>query len=269
MNKINWILSFLLWGQVLLLQAQTLEEQIAIPLSQPGQAGSLKVNIIHGNLKVQGYEGKEVVIRVKGKGNQMEKPEKEKEGLRRISSGGLGLEVREENNSVWVEVSPMGKLEGLEIMVPYNFSLNLETVSAKAVEVIEVRGEMEVNSVNGDIILDDVQGSAVVNTVNGDIRVIFAKVTPGVPMAFTNLNGKIEVNLPPRTAFSIKAKTEHGGVFTDFDIDLKKSGDQMQTSRQQGVYKVSLENWTIGNINGGGPEYLLKSLNGDILIKKK
>ena len=87
-------MSFILWAQVFLLQAQTLEEQIAIPLSRPGQAGNLKVNMIHGNLKVHGYNGKEVVIRIKGKGNDMEKPGKEKEGLRRISSEGFEPVVR-------------------------------------------------------------------------------------------------------------------------------------------------------------------------------
>lgn len=268
MKKIFYILSLLLWGQVLPLQSQTSGEQIAVPLSRPGQAGTLIVNIIHGNLKVQGYEGKEVVIRVQGGENQPLKPGREKEGLRRISSGGLGLEVREEENTVRVEASPMGRLDGLEIMVPYNFSLKLETVSADKVEVRGVRGEQEVNNVNGNILLEDVQGSAMVNTVNGDVVVHFAKVSPGVPMAFTNLHGNIEVNLPAKTAFSLKAKTEHGGVFTDFDISLQKTGDQLQTSRRQGVYKVSMENWTTGNINGGGPEYLMKSLHGDILIKK-
>lgn len=267
MKKVYWILSILLL-QVLCLQAQSSEEQIAIPLSRPGQPGSLKVNMVHGNLKVQGYEGKEVVIRVKGKAGREEKI-KEKDGLRRISSGGIGLEVREEDNTVRVEASPAGKMEGLEILVPYNFSLKLETVSADVVEVKGVRGEMEVNNVNGDILLDEVQGSAVVNTVNGDILANFAKVTPGVPMAFTNLNGKVEVNVPPGTSFSLKAKTEHGGVYTDFDINMKKTAEALQTSKKQGVYKVSMENWTVGDINGGGPEYLMKSLNGDIMIRKK
>lgn len=269
MKKICLILSLLLWGQVLLLQGQTVEEQIAVPLSKPGQVGNLQVNMVNGNLRVQGYDGKEVVIRVKGAGNHHSKPDKEKEGLRRISSGGLGLEVREVDNTVRVEASPMGNLEGLEIMVPFNFSLRLETVNAQKLEVRGVRGEIEVNNVNGEILLEDVQGSAMVNTVHGDIIANFTKVSPGVPMAFTNLHGKIEVNLPPKTAFSLKAKTEHGGVFTDFDINLQKSGGQVQTSRKQGVYKVNMENWTTGEVNGGGPEYLMKSLHGDILIRKK
>lgn len=268
MKKIFLILSLLLWVQILPLQAQITDEQIAVPLSKPGQAGRLHVNMVQGNIKVHGYEGKEVVIRVKGGGNQHRKPDKDKEGLRRISSGGLGIEVREEGNTVQVEASPMGSLEGLEIMVPFNFSLRLETVNASKLEVRGVRGEIEVNNVNGKILLEDVQGSAMVNTVHGDIIANFTKVSPGVPMAFTNLHGKIEVNLPPETSFSLKAKTEQGGVFTDFDINLQKSGAQVQTSRKQGVYKVNMENWTTGEVNGGGPEYLMKSLHGDILIRK-
>ena len=36
-----------------------------------------------------------------------------------------------------------------------------------------------------------------------------------------------------------------------------------------GVYKISVEEWVIGDINGGGPEMTFKSFNGVILIRKK
>lgn len=269
MKKLTYLLIFVLWGQAMLLKAQTSTEQVAIPLSKPGQPGLLKVETIHGKLTVSAYDGNEVVLRIKGQEGRSPRKEEEKEGLRRISSGGFGLEATEENNVVSVVASVMDKPSEIDIMVPQRFSLKLTTVNGKVVEVKGVKGEIEVNSVNGDIILENVQGSANVNTVNGNIRVDFQQVNPESPMAFTNLNGDVEVSLPADTRFSVKAKTERGEIYTDFDIKLRSSKERVQSSSKQGLYRVNIENWTQGDVNGGGPEFLFKSLNGDILIRKK
>lgn len=267
MKKIYIMLFTLLWVQALIVEAQTREEQIAIPLSKPGQPGSLNVNILHGNLKIQGYDGKEVVVRMKVPDMKMALNNGDN-GLRRISHSGGGLEAREENNKVSIEVEATQKQVDLEIMVPRQFSLNLHTVNGDQVEVRDVNGEIVIDNVNGGILVEEVQGSAILNTVNGDIMVKFSKINPNVPMSFTNLNGKVEVSLPATAKFSVKAKTEHGGIYTDFDINLRPQQDRVQSGKKQGVYRVSIENWVQGDVNGGGPEFLFKSLNGDITIRK-
>lgn len=267
MKKIYIILSLLLWGQVLLLQAQTTEEQVAIPLSKPGQPGSLKVNMMYGNLKVQGYDGQEVVIRMQVPQNKVE-ISNASNGLRKISNNSIGLEAREENNRVSIEANSHNKHSDMEILVPRQFSLNFQVVNGKQVEVREVNGEIVIENVNGGILMEDVQGSAILNTVNGNIKVSFIKITPNVPMSFTNLNGTVEVSLPASAKFSTKAKTEHGSVYTDFDIKLRAQQERVQSSSKQGVYRVNIENWVQGDVNGGGPEFLFKSLNGDIVIRK-
>jgi hypothetical protein len=60
-----------------------------------------------------------------------------------------------------------------------------------------------------------------------------------------------------------------GEIFSDFNIDLKKRKTKTQKKGESGSIKISLDDWTYGKINNGGPEYLLKSLNGNIYIKKK
>lgn len=267
MKKLYMILSFLLWGQVLLLQAQTTEEQIAIPLSKPAEPGSLKVSILYGNLKVQGYDGEEVVIRMQVPQNKVE-VSNAPNGLRKISNNSIGLEAREENNRVSIQTNAHNRQADMEVLVPRRFSLNLQTVNGQQLEVREVNGEIVIENVNGGILVEDVEGSAILNTVNGDIQVRFLKITPNVPMSFTNLNGKVEVSLPAGARFSTKAKTEHGSLYTDFDIKLRAQQERVQSSSKQGVYRMNIENWVQGDVNGGGPEFLFKSLNGDIVIKK-
>lgn len=260
------ILSF-----IMLFSASSLaQDQVAIPLSNPDQPGKLKIGIVRGSISVNGYDGKEVIIRY---GNDDEKDrdrEVTKNGLRRISNNTIGFEAREDDNEVEIGgVSPMRDIS-FDISVPRNFSLELSTVNGGDIIVENVKGEMEIQNVNGEITLTNVSGSAVANTVNGDIKAIFNAISPNKPMAFSNLNGDIDITLPANAKVTVKMKSEWGEMYTDYDMDITRQDQgKVDASSDSGTYKVSVNNWIYGKINGGGPEYLLKSMRGDIYIRKK
>ncbi|HET6528351.1 MAG TPA: DUF4097 family beta strand repeat-containing protein [Balneolaceae bacterium] len=242
------------------------QERVVIPLTNPGEPGSLSVEVIMGSVSVTGYDGKEVIIKYSG-GQMKEEPQKvTEEGLRRISDNAIGFEVTEENNHVEIEGSPMQSVD-FEISVPRNFSLNLSSVNG-SLHVQDVAGEIELEAVNGEVSLRNINGSALVNTVNGNITAVFDDVPPNKPMAFTNLNGDIDITLPANASFNAKMKSEWGEVYTNFEMNIRTE-DKPKSSTDDGIYKVSVNNWIYGTVNGGGPEYLFKSLRGDIYIRKK
>lgn len=244
------------------------QEQIAVPLSRPGEPGKLKVSAVRGGIQVTGYDGNEVIIRYRGDNGEAEQ-EVTKDGLRRISSGSIGFEASENDNEVKIGgISPVRDVH-FEISVPRNFSLSLSLVHGDEIIVENVDGEMEISHVNGEVSLVNVNGSAVINTVNGDISASFREINPDKPMAFSNVNGDIDVTLPANARVSPKMKTEWGDVYTDFDMEIDRSGQNKIEDSDTGVYKVSVNNWIYGKINGGGPEYLFKSLRGDIYIRKQ
>ncbi len=240
------------------------QERVVIPLTNPGEPGSLSVEIINGSVTVSGYGGDEVIIRYSG-GQMKEVEEVTEDGLRRISNNSIGFEVTEENNHVEIEGSPMQSVS-FDISVPRNFSVNLSSING-SLSVQHVSGEMELETVNGEITLQNVSGSALVNTVNGDITAEFSDVNNN-PMAFTNLNGDINVTLPSSASFTAKIKSDWGEVYTDFEMNIHRNDDP-KSSTENGVYKVSINDWIYATVNGGGPEYLFKSLRGDIYIRKQ
>lgn len=247
------------------------QEQIVIPISNPDKPGTLNIGIARGSITVSGYNGKEVLIRYSDNDGQDEqKKPANKNGLRRISGSGIGFEATENNNTVEVGgVSPMHHIS-FEISVPREFSLNISTVDGEAIKVENISGEMELSNVNGEIILNNVEGSAVANTVNGDIKATFDSVNPDKPMAFSNLNGNIDITLPASTEFIAKMKSEWGDVFTDFDMDINSANqNKVNTSADSDTYRVSVNNWINGAVNGGGPEFSFKSMRGDIYIRKR
>jgi hypothetical protein len=248
--------------------AQDAGDQLTIPLSNPGKAGSLRVSLINGSLTVRGHNAKDVMVSYSGSGRTPRRENPDGQGLRRIPNNNMGLEVREENNNVRVSTSAIVQDVNLDIRVPRNFSLKLSLVNGGNLTVEEVEGEFELSNVNGSITLKDVSGSVVANSVNGNVVASFRTVTPDAPMAFSSLNGKIDVTFPNNVKMLAKMKSDQGEIFSDFDMAFDKTAESPKVTKTSSGSRVYLDNWTYGKINGGGPEVLFKNFNGNIYIRK-
>ena len=120
--------------------------------------------------------------------------------------------------------------------------------------------------------ITNVSGSVVAHSMNGKIVASINIVTPDKAMSFSTMNGKIDVTLPASIKANVKLKTNHGDIFTDFDVKLDSTAQppQVEDNRQKGGrYRVQFDRGTAGTINGGGPEIQFTTFNGDILIHKK
>ncbi len=244
-------------------------ELFSVPLSNPNEAGKLIVSQLAGSIDVMAYEGSEVIVKASF-GNRKEhyKDDKgEKNGLKRIQNSSLKIAAEEKDNVVQIINEQWNKVTNLEIKVPKNFSLKLATVNKGNINVKGVNGELEISNVNGEISMEDVSGSASADTVNGDIKVNFISVTNGANMVFSSLNGDLDVTFPNSVKANLKLKSEQGDIFTDFEMAVDQQKAVAKTDRSSSTYKVEIEQWVSGKINGGGPEMMLKTYNGDIIIR--
>lgn len=245
------------------------QNTIEVPLTDPGEPGKLSINAMFSDeITVRSHDQQNVIINYSGDGIREDESEAMKNGMKRISGGGMGLEVVEDNNEVEISTGPF-PTDDLEmtVYVPRNFSIKLSTVQGD-VSVFGVEGELEISAVNGDIELGDISGTVLVNSVNGDMNVDFNKVTPGSPMSFTGVNGDMDIAFPANARFTAKMKTEWGDVYTNFDMDIDREGTRSESDENEG-FKIAINKWIIGKVNGGGPEFLFKTLHGDISIRKK
>ncbi len=247
-----------------LVQAQS---DLRIPLTNPNAPGKLKVHSVYADeIYIKGYDGDEVRIIINGEDEDLEDAYN-RNGLRKISSGGGGVEVTEDNNVVSVRTAPNNDDLDLEIWVPVNFSA-IVNLTHGDVMVENINGEHEIKATNGDVEMMKIGGSLICNSINGDIEVEFTSVMENAPMSFNGLNGDIEVTFPADTRFNGKMKTDYGDVYTNFDMVIDRTGSSKETSERNGVYSVTINKWITGKVNGGGPEYLFKTLHGDIEISK-
>ncbi len=270
-NLLPIIITLLLTGATTILAQSDTKEQLVIPLSEPNKPGSLDLGLINGFIHVVGYSGKDVVIDAVSRPRTTSQNEERgnTSGMRRIPTGnGLDISAEEKNNRVRVNASSHQKPVNLTIKVPQRFSLKLSTINNGDITVENVNGELEINNVNGPIELTNISGSAVANTINGDLKATFRDVSANAPMAFSTLNGRIDVTLPASAKANMKLKSDRGDIFSDFDIAIDKNQPKATRSTQTGMYKVSVDDWVYGKINNGGPEVMMKSMQGSIYVRK-
>ncbi|MEM9324085.1 MAG: DUF4097 family beta strand repeat-containing protein [Bacteroidota bacterium] len=268
MNKLI-ILFALMMGWTCALKAQdTDKKRLAITLANPGERGRLEVSQINGSITVAGYDGEEVIVEGESSAVDNERSKPAPAGMKRIASNPVRMSARQDNNVVEVSTESWKRRMDLSIKVPRNFDLHLGTVHG-TIDVKDIEGELEVSGVNGGIVLEEITGSAVCNTVNGAVKVRLKKVTADVPMSFVTLNGDVDITLPEAVKAQAKMRSERGEIFSDFDMVISPSETtKSPKEKNPNEYEISIDEWTIGAINGGGPEHTFKNMNGDILIRK-
>ncbi len=246
--------------------AQEGVELFSVPLSSPNEQGKLKLSQIAGSITVIGYEGKEVIVKAV-MGKRKSRSKESKNGMKRIDNSSMAISAEERDNVVWIMNEQHNRKTDMEIKVPMNFDLQLATVNRGDILVENVKGEMEISNVNGEITLKNVSGSASADTTNGDIKVDFGAITPNTSMAFSSFNGDIDITFPKSLKANIKLRSDMGEIFTDFDIVVDPIKATFETNKSSGTYKVKMEQWVKGKVNGGGPEMLFKTWQGDVMIR--
>jgi DUF4097 and DUF4098 domain-containing protein YvlB len=274
-KKLTFILSF---ATVAVLSAPLAQaaavgsgDRVVVPLSDPARPAFVKAHLLNGSIAVKSYEGKEVIVEAKARSGDDDHDREGGGGMHRIPINSTGLEVEEESNRVDIGAASTQRTIDLAITVPVHTSLSLHTVNDGDISVSNVDGELDVNDVNGSVTLTGVSGTVVAHALNGKVLVTFNRVNPSKPMAFSSLNGDIDVTFPADLKANLVISSDRGDVFSDFDVAMAARAPQQvaEDSRSQdGRYHVKIDKTVRGTINGGGQEIQFRNFNGNIYIRK-
>lgn len=257
------LLSTRIWAQ------GNTSEQLVVPLSDPGKPYKLNAHLINGSITLVSYEGKDIVVDAQS-GEEKSGRVKETNGMRRLApANNLDITAEENNNQVNIHSSAGNKNINLTIKVPQStVSLKLSTVNNGNINASNVSGDLEMTNVNGSIKLTNVSGSVVANTVNGEVKVSFKTIDTKAAMGFSTLNGNVDVTFPATLKANVKLKSDRGDIYTDFDVVTTQQKPAVSRSNKAGMYSLKIDDWVYGKIDGGGPEILMKNMNGNIYIRK-
>src|SRR5262245_21818783 len=249
-------------------QAQTVSgNRFVVNFSDPSRPGLLKVNLFDNGITVRSYNGKEIIIETTSRPRRG-RPDTTSDGLKRIDIDTAGLTIEEENNVMSVSARRIGDSGNLEIQVPLKTNLNLRTVNGGNIVVDGVEGEIEVSNTNGGVTLNNVAGSVVAHATNGRVVASLRDITPNKPMSFTSQNSNLDITLPANAKANLRMRTNNGAIYSDFDIQLQPTTPTVQGRPGGGGFRIETDRTITGTINGGGPDFQLTTLNGNIYIRK-
>jgi len=213
------------------------------------------------DVTVEGYEGDELIIR----GNGFEEPPKMAQGLRPLYNTAqdntqIGLSVTPGTGNTLRIVKASRKEASYTIRVPRRTALVFTETNWGSGDLVvkELEGSIEASLKSGDLKLLNVSGPVVANSVSGDVTIRFTSMRPE-PSSISVVSGDLDVSMPPASKATMTLRSISGEIYTDFDLNLGKGPDN---TNRIGGQTVS------GTINGGGPSLSLKTISGDIFVRK-
>jgi hypothetical protein len=268
------IFTILIFAGTFTFGQQAASDRVNVTFSDPSQPGFVKIYVESGSITVKGYNGKEVIVEAKLRGESAQPTEEipdKARGMKRITANQTGLVVEEEDNEMTIYVGGNDNDVDLSVQVPMQISLKLHCNEGGDVLVENVSGEIEAANSEGNLTLRNISGSAVANAYDGDLAVSFDQIDPGKPMSFSSYDGDVDVTFPSTVKAMVMIKANDGEIYSDFEIDLKTSPRQQVKDERKagGRYRISFGEFVTGNINGGGPEYQFITYDGNVYIRKK
>ena len=221
----------------------------------------LVIENLSSDLEIEGTSGSDIKIEAEGYRGL---PEKAK-GLKPLSASGpentgIGLSINQEGNTITL-ASAHNEANSADyvIYLPKNLNLKLNYNSWQAGDILikNMAGEIEAKSQVGDLRFENVSGPIVAHTLSSDLEVTISTLSASSPTSLTSTSGDIDITMPSNTKGTFKMSTMSGGVYTAYDFDF---GDSK-------IRQIGGQNAT-GKLNGGGVEVFLKSISGDIYIRK-
>jgi DUF4097 and DUF4098 domain-containing protein YvlB len=242
-------------------------DKVSVTLSDPARPALVKAGLISGGITVKAYDGKEVIVEARVRNRESARSDS---GPKRLAISTTGLTVEEENNQVNINTESYARAIDLFISVPVHTSLHLRAVNDGDIVVAGVDGELDIDDVNGSVTLNNIAGSAVAHALNGRLLATFTRINQK-PMAFSSLNGDVDVTFPADLKANVSLRSDRGDVFSDFDVQMQAASSQpiVEDGRTHGgKYRVKIDKTVRGTINGGGPELQFTNFNGQIYIRK-
>lgn len=210
--------------------------------------GVVSLDSVNGTVEIVGWDKNEVSV-------EAEKIASDEAGLKRleivVDASPARVAIKTKIEKKWFSLSFNRAEVRYRLRVPAGASLRKIDVVNADVTVRGVTGYVDLDSVNGSIEAEGLAAGGRFDTVNGSIRATFAKISAGDRIVLDTVNGSCTATLPANAAFTLKADSVNGSISCDFPIKIGKSGRRHLA----------------GDVNGGGAEVVLDSVNGGLSVR--
>ena len=244
--------------------------QRVVKLSEPLPAGKqLDAKMVNGAMTVNGTEAEQcnITATLETRGHSIEEAEE--------LSGKIELTLESNEDGVMFRIKkPTGVKDNrivvrLDVTVSSQTDLVLESVNGN-IDINNVKGDLTINTVNGNLTAhgqfvkvkcstvngqiecDGILGDVDVSTVNGGVRALLDESNKVCNIKISTLNGGIDLDVPEGFSAKVDASTLNGSVSANIPVTVKGN-----------IKRNKLK----GTIGSGEGTVKLNTLNGSINIR--
>jgi len=268
------------------------------------QGGNLDLDAVFGAIRVKSIPSEQVEIRVVFSDADSNYQEKYKVDFEQNGSY-INVKSSFDDDSIWFWQRRKRPRVKFEIKVPEQFNLDLKTsggsisvtslsgnvfckTSGGSIQVDQIMGNVELRTSGGSISLESCQGQAVAKTSGGSIYIgkvrgeVRAHTSGGGisvdevmgPIDAVTSGGSIRVSITQQPEEDCRLKTSGGTISVAMSshialyLDARTSGGHVSSDFDFASSSKNEKHHIIGEINGGGPELILRTSGGNISIRK-
>ena len=198
------------------------------------------------------------------------------EGLRVLGvmedNTNLGLNVSEENGVVTISgICRQVRDYSYTIWVPEGVAVNIDYHSpftSSDITVDSYKGSLEIEALSANVKLTDCTGPLTISTVNGNVEAAFSDLNQEEPTSLVSVTGFVDVTLPSDCKASLEISNVTGNVYNN--LDLVSESKSKKRGRENNLISFSQGNkHNKYTLNGGGTSVFLKTVTGNIYLRKK
>lgn len=264
MKRITILLTLVILPAVLMSQENKFEYS-------PKVKNRVEIKNLLGGITLKNTTGNSIVIE---SDFDLEKPDRA-DGLRLLGAAednsGLGVNVSEEDGTVLISgITKKVKDYEYTISVPTGIAVSIDYHSPFAsgdLEIDSYKGSVEIRTLSADVKLTDCTGPLTVNSISGNIEAVFSQLNQEQPTSLASVSGLVDVSLPAGTKATIKLSNISGDVYNN--LNLENTSEKETDKRSTGLSAIGHSNENEYTMNGGGQKLLLKSISGNIYLRKK
>jgi hypothetical protein len=236
----------------------------------PKVKNKIEIKNLLGEISLQNSSGNVLVIESDFK---MDVPDRA-EGLKLLGAmednTEIGINVSEENGIVSIQGAvKQVRDHKYKISVPAGTTVNLDYNSPFAngdLIIDSFGGSLEIHTLNADVKISNSTGPFTVNTISGDVEVVFSSISQEAPTSLASVSGLVDVTIPASEKITFGINTMQGNVYNN--LDLKSAKDTEPDKRASGMNALKRDTGEF-TLNGGGQKVYLKSISGNIYLRKR
>ncbi|MBL7969723.1 MAG: hypothetical protein JNK09_22165 [Prolixibacteraceae bacterium] len=236
----------------------------------PKVKNKVEIKNLLGEISLQNSSGNAIVIE---SDFNMEVPDRAA-GLKLLGAmednTELGVNVSEENGVVSIQGAVKQVREHkYKILVPAGMAVNLDYNSPFSQEQLVIdsfKGSLEIRTLNSDVKITNSAGPFAVNTISGDVEINFSAINQEAPTSIATISGLIDVTIPSGEKANFGISSMQGNVYNNLDLKSKKEPEP--DKRMDGLAAMKREAGEF-TLNGGGQKVYLKSISGNIYLRKR